>query len=143
MLSGMTTQVSCTACSDRGWKIVTRRGHVAAARFGMAESARQDCLYCEGPAALHQPEEMFEWEVFVASGAGEELGPCGSSSFQATAMDALRTAMRRLPADACVRGLITHKVYDFGMVADDWSRREIFRASLDVAGSVRFERVTS
>jgi hypothetical protein len=131
MLSGMTTQVSCTACSDRGWKIVTRRGHVAAARFGMAESARQ------------QPEEMFEWEVFVTSGAGEELGPCGSSSFQATAMDALRTAMRRLPADACVRGLITHKVYDFGMVADDWSRREIFRASLDVAGSVRFERVTS
>ena len=44
---------------------------------------------------------------------------------------------------ACVRGLITHKVYDFGMVADDWSRREIFRASLDLAGSVRFERVTS
>jgi hypothetical protein len=26
------------------------------------------------------------------------------------------------------------------MVADDWSRREIFRASLDVAGSARFEQ---
>jgi hypothetical protein len=109
----------------------------------MAESARENCIYCDGTGAPRTPTEMFDWEVFAAAGEGDELGASGSSSFQATAMDALRTAMRRMPDEAEVWGRIVHKVYDFGAVADDWSHREIFRAVMDQAGSVRFERVVS
>lgn len=139
MLSRMTTPVRCTECDGRGWKIVTRRGHVAASGFGLAASAREDCLHC--PTPTEAPHERFEWEVRVASVQGDALGPCGSSGFQATAMDELRKAMKAMPREAEFRGSIAHAVYDFGAGADCWSRREIFRAALDPAGSVRFERV--
>ncbi|MET9339348.1 hypothetical protein [Nonomuraea sp. NPDC003804] len=134
----MTEPVRCSECNGRGWKIATRRGHVAASRLGLATSVRQDCLYCEGAGV---PAERFEWEVFVGAKGGEALEASGTSPFQATAMDALRTAMRDLPANAW--GQIRHQVYDVGAVADDHSSRIIFRAFLDAAGSVRFERVTA
>ncbi|MFI6741882.1 hypothetical protein ACIBI9_54000 [Nonomuraea sp. NPDC050451] len=139
MLSGMTTPVRCTECEGRGWKIVTRRGHVAASGLGLAASAQEDCLHCPGPAETAQ--ERFEWEVRITSEQGEALGPCGSSAFQATAMDELRKAMRGMPGDAAIRGSIVHKVFDFGAGADGWSSRHIFRAYVDPAGSVLFERV--
>ncbi|MEV4108123.1 hypothetical protein [Nonomuraea sp. NPDC049695] len=139
MLSGMTTPVRCTECEGRGWKIVTRRGHVAASGLGLAASAQEDCLHCPGSAET--PQERFEWEVRITSEQGDALGPCGSSAFQATAMDELRKAMRGMPGDASIRGSIVHKVFDFGAGADGWSSRHIFRAYLDPAGSVLFERV--
>ncbi|MFB9630979.1 hypothetical protein [Nonomuraea helvata] len=135
----MTTPVRCTECEGRGWKIVTRRGHVAASGLGLAASAQEDCLYCPGPAET--PRERFEWEVRITSEQGNALGPCGSSAFQATAMDELRKAMRSMPGDASIRGSIVHKVFDFGAGADGWSSRHIFRAYLDPAGSVLFVRV--
>ncbi|MGV9382078.1 hypothetical protein ACWDRB_40140 [Nonomuraea sp. NPDC003707] len=135
----MTTPVRCTECEGRGWKIVTRRGHVAASGLGLAASAQEDCLHCPGPAET--PQERFEWEVRITSEQGEALGPCGSSAFQATAMDELRKAMRGMPGDASIRGNIVRKVFDFGAGADGWSSRHIFRAYLDPAGSVLFERV--
>ncbi|MEV6040295.1 hypothetical protein AB0L65_54945 [Nonomuraea sp. NPDC052116] len=135
----MTTPVRCTECDGRGWKIVTRRGHVTAAGVGLAASAREECLYCPTPAET--PHERFEWEVRVPSAQGEALGPCGSSAFQATAMDELRKAMRGMPRDVSIRGGIALMVYDFGAGDDGWSKREIFRACVDPAGSVRFERV--
>jgi hypothetical protein len=137
MLSGMTTPVRCTECDGRGWKIVTRRGHVAATGLGLAASAQEDCLHCPGPAET--PQERFEWEVRVPSEQGDALGSCGSSAFQATAMDELRKAMRGA-GDVSVRGLIVHKVFDFGAGPDALSSRHIFRAYLDPAGSVLFER---
>ncbi|MEU9835997.1 hypothetical protein AB0D67_31055 [Streptosporangium sp. NPDC048047] len=106
----------------------------------MEPSAREDCLYCDGPSHV---VEMFEWEVFLASEGTDELGPCGISSGQATAMDTLRATLRRLPPGAPAWGRITHRVYDFCTMPDDWSRRVIFRATLDAAGSVRFERTAS
>ncbi|MEU8109497.1 hypothetical protein AB0C18_37925 [Nonomuraea muscovyensis] len=135
----MTTPVRCTECEGRGWKIVTRRGHVAASGLGLAASAQEDCLYCPGPAET--PQERFEWEVRITSEQGDALGPCGSSAFQATAMDELRKAMRGLPCDGSIRGSIVHKVFDFGAGADGWSSRHIFRAYVDPAGSVLFERI--
>jgi hypothetical protein len=142
MLSGMTTPVRCTECDGRGWKIVTRRGHVAASTLGMASSAKEDCLYCDGADQGSALGELFEWEVHITAGHGEELGPCGATPFQATAMDELRKAMRGMPEGAAVRGRIVHSVYDIGAAPDDHSRREIFRASLDPAGMVRFTRVS-
>jgi hypothetical protein len=139
MLSGMTTPVRCTECDGRGWKIVTRRGHVTASGLGLAASTQEDCLYCPGPVEV--PQEGFAWEVLVQSEQGETSGPCGSSAFQATAMDELRKAMRAMPRGASIRGSIAHQVQDFGAGVDGWSRRELFRASVDPAGSVRFERV--
>ncbi|MBF8192169.1 hypothetical protein ITP53_42130 [Nonomuraea sp. K274] len=114
---------------------------MTASGLGLAASAQEDCLYCPGPAET--PHERFEWEVRVDAGQGEALGPCGSCAFQATAMDELRKAMRAMPRDAAIRGGIVHKVCDFGAGADGWSSREIFRASLDPAGAVRFERVAT
>ncbi|WP_235854558.1 hypothetical protein [Nonomuraea aridisoli] len=138
MLSGMTTPVRCTECEGRGWKIVTRRGHVTASGLGLAASAQEDCLHCAGPTET--PQERFEWEVRIPSEQGDALGPCGSSLFQATAMDELRKAMRNMPVGTPVRGSIVHKVFDFGASSDGWSSRQIFRAYLDPAGSVLFER---
>ncbi|MEV0594461.1 hypothetical protein [Nonomuraea cavernae] len=137
----MTTPVRCTECDGRGWKIVTRRGNAAAVVLGMASSAVTECLRCDGPERACSEGEVFEWEVRVSAGNGEELGACGSSPFQATAMDELRTAMRGMPVGAFVRGRITHSVYGPGAVPDEASRCEVFRAHLDPAGSVRFERV--
>ncbi|GAA2875286.1 hypothetical protein GCM10010517_36130 [Streptosporangium fragile] len=111
---------------------------MAAASLHMEASAREDCLYCDGAKQL---VEMFEWEVFLTAGGTDELGPCGISSGQATAMDTLRTTLRRMAAEATVWGRITHRVYDFGTVPDDWSRRVIFKATMDPAGEVRFERI--
>ncbi|MEV7804498.1 hypothetical protein AB0O28_16275 [Microbispora sp. NPDC088329] len=133
----MTTPVECTACDGRGWKIVTRRGQVAAVSLGLATSSREDCLYCDGGQV---PVEMFEWEVFLTDNGTDELGPCGTSAGQATSMDELRKALRRMDPARQPWGRITHRVYDFGTVPDDWSRRIIFRATLDAAGQVRFER---
>ncbi|WP_371781247.1 hypothetical protein [Streptosporangium subroseum] len=135
----MTTPVKCDECDGRGWKIVTRRGCVAAMGLHMELSAREDCLYCEG---TQQVVEMFEWEVFATAGI-DDLGPCGISSGQATAMDTLRTNLLRMAPNGVAWGRITHRIYDFGTVPDDWSRRVIFRATVDPAGSVRFKRVTS
>ncbi|YCK33219.1 hypothetical protein ACNF49_03665 [Actinomadura sp. ATCC 39365] len=57
-------------------------------------------------------------------------------------MDELRKAMRGMSEDAgAVLGRIVHSVYGLGAVRDETTRREIFRAYLDAAGSVRFERV--
>ncbi|MFB9472232.1 hypothetical protein ACFFR3_22200 [Nonomuraea salmonea] len=136
----MTTPVRCTECDGRGWKIVTRRGHVAATGLGLAASAQEDCLHCPGSAEA--PQERFEWEVRIPSEQGDALGPCGSSAFQATAMDELRKAMRSMPGDVPVRGCIVHKVFDFGAGPDASSSRHVFRAYLDPAGSVLFERIT-
>jgi hypothetical protein len=105
----------------------------------MELSAREDCLYCEG---TEQVVEMFEWEVFATAGI-DDLGSCGTSSGQAPSMDALRTALLRMAPNVTAWGRITHRVYDFGTVPDDWSRRVIFQATVDPAGSVRFKRVTS
>ncbi|MEV7012937.1 hypothetical protein [Streptosporangium sp. NPDC051022] len=85
---------------------------------------------------------MFEWEVFLTAGT-DRLGPCGTSSWQASSMDALRMALRKLAPNTDAWGRITHRVYDFGLLPDDWSRRVIFRATVDPAGSVRFKRVAS
>ncbi|WP_235558456.1 hypothetical protein [Sphaerimonospora mesophila] len=133
----MTAPVKCTACDGRGWKIVTRRGQVAATVLGLATSSREDCLYCDGGQL---PAEMFEWEVFQTIGGVEQLGACGTSNQQAASMDALRLALRRTAPEAQAWGHIIHRVYDFGTVPDDWSRKVIFRATLDAAGQVRFER---
>lgn len=138
ILCGMTRLVKCSECGGRGWKIVTRRGQVAAVALGAATSSREDCLYCEGGQLL---AEMFEWEVFVPVDGVDQLGPCGTSSGQATSMDRLREALRRIDPALKPWGRITHRVYDFGALPDDWSRRVVFRATLDPAGSVRFERV--
>jgi len=141
MLCRMTTPVRCTECDGRGWKIVTRRGNAAAVVLGMASSAVTECRRCDGPGRVCPEGEVFEWEVRVSAGHGEELGACGSSPFQATAMDELRKAMRGMPAGPSVRGLIARSVYGPGAVQDTMSRCEVFRARLDPAGSVRFERV--
>jgi hypothetical protein len=135
----MTTPVKCDECDGRGWKIVTRRGCVAAMGLHMELSAREDCLYCAGTERL---VEMFEWEVFTTPDGTDELGPCGISSGQATAMDTLRTMLLKVPLGIPAWGRITHRVYDFGTMPDDWSRRVIFRATVDPAGSVRFTRAT-
>ncbi|SDR05745.1 hypothetical protein [Thermostaphylospora chromogena] len=134
----MTSPVRCTACDGRGWKIVTRRGQVAATILGAAASSLEECLYCDGAESL---VEMFEWEVFLTADGTEEFGPCGTTSNQATAMDELRKALRRADPARRPWGRITHRVYEFGAVPDDWSRRVIFRACLDGAGQVRFVRV--
>jgi len=102
-------------------------------------SAHEDCIYCGGTEQL---VEMFEWEVFTTAGT-DELGPCGVSSGQATAMDTLRTEMRRMESPATVWGRISHRVRDFSAVQDDWSRQVLFHATVDPAGSVRFERQES
>ncbi|MBB2914816.1 hypothetical protein FHS43_006128 [Streptosporangium becharense] len=136
----MTTPVKCEECDGRGWKIVTRRGCVAATVLRMETSSREDCLYCDG---AEQVIEMFEWEVFLSANGTDQLGPCGTSSSQAASMDDLRMALRRLAANTGAWGRITHRLYDFGTVPDDWSRRVIFKATVDPAGSVRFERVAS
>ncbi|MEQ4720164.1 hypothetical protein [Nonomuraea sp. B19D2] len=107
----------------------------------MASSAKEDCLHCDGPDQGSALGELFEWEVRIITGQSDELGPCGASPFQATAMDELRKAMRSMPEGAAVRGRIVRSVYDIGTTPDDHSCREIFRASLDPAGMVRFERV--
>jgi hypothetical protein len=134
----MTRLVKCSQCSGRGWKIVTRRGHVAAAALGLATSSREECLYCEGGELL---AEMFDWEIFIPVDGVDQLGPCGTSAWQATSMDALRAALRRMDPAAKPWGRIIHRFYDFGVLPDEWSRRGIFHATLDPAGSVRFERV--
>lgn len=139
MLSGMTTPVTCTECEGRGWKIVTRRGNVAASGLGLAASAQEDCLFCDGPTET--PREGFEWEIRIRSESGETPGPSGWSAFQATAMDELRTAMRGMSRETVVQGIIRHTVFDFGAGEHPWTQREIFRANVDPAGSVRFERV--
>jgi hypothetical protein len=57
-------------------------------------------------------------------------------------MDELRKAMRDRSEDAsAVLGRIVRSVYGLGAVPDEATRREVFRAYLDAAGSVRFERV--
>lgn len=140
MLSGMTTPVRCTECEGRGWKIVTRRGHVAASGLGLAASTQEDCLYCAGPADT--PQEGFEWEIRILGEGGEMPGPGGWSAFQATSMDQLRTAMRGMPREISIKGSIRHKFYDFGAGENAWAQREIFLAYVDPAGAVRFERVS-
>ncbi|MEU4411393.1 hypothetical protein AB0F88_43410 [Streptosporangium sp. NPDC023963] len=132
----MTTPVKCDECDGRGWKIVTRRGHVATSFLGGAVSSQEDCLYCDGPEPI---VEMFEWEVFTSEGV-DRLGPCGTSSGQATSMDELRKALRRMEPQPALWGRITRRLYDFGMAPGDWSRQVIFHATVDLAGSVRFER---
>lgn len=88
--------------------------------------------------------EMFEWEVLLpAEDGGERLGPCGSNSGQATAMDELRKALRRTDPGQNARGRIVRRVFDFGVAIDDWRREVIFEAVVDLAGSVRFTRVES
>ncbi|WP_433500208.1 hypothetical protein ACQP1K_07850 [Sphaerimonospora sp. CA-214678] len=133
----MTPAVKCTACDGRGWKIVTRRGQVAAAVLGLATSSREDCLYCDGGQL---PAEMYEWEVYSLINGAPQLGPCGTSVGQATCMDELRKTLRRLNPETQPYGRIIHRVYEFGALPDDWSRKVIFRATLDAAGQVRFER---
>jgi hypothetical protein len=141
MLFGMTEAVRCNACGGRGWKIVTRRGNVAASMLGAAHSSREDCLHCDGPAPM---PEMFEWEVILPTGdGGERLGPCGSNSGQATAMDELRKALRSMDPGQNARGRIVRRVFDFGVFMDDWRREVIFEAVVDLAGSVRFTQVES
>lgn len=115
---------------------MTRRGRVAAVVLQEAVSSVEDCLYCDGPEEV---AEMFEWETFATEGT-DDLRACGTSSGQATSMDMLRTALLRLDSPTAW-GRITHRVYDFGIVPDDWSRRVIFRATVDPSGSVRFERI--
>ncbi|MFB4288968.1 hypothetical protein ACBI99_15095 [Nonomuraea sp. ATR24] len=139
MLTGMTTPVRCTECEGRGWKIVTRRGHVTASGLGLAASAQEDCLSCTGTPET--PREGFSWAIRVLTENGEVAGPMGWSAFQATAMDELRTAMRAMPREASIQGSIRHTFYDFGAGESAQSQREIFRAYVDPAGSVRFERV--
>ncbi|MFF0867902.1 hypothetical protein ACFYUV_39505 [Nonomuraea sp. NPDC003560] len=56
-------------------------------------------------------------------------------------MDELRKAMRGMSDAGAVLGRIVHSVHGLGAVPDETTRREIFRAYLDAAGSVRFERV--
>ncbi|GLW10327.1 hypothetical protein Misp01_54550 [Microtetraspora sp. NBRC 13810] len=105
--------------------------------LGEATSSQEDCVYCDGPDPV---VEMFEWEVFVTIDGVDEIGPCGTSSGQATSMDALRMALRRTDLGGKPWGRITHRIYEFGTFPDDWSRRVIFHATLDPAGSVRFKR---
>ncbi|MGW7483482.1 hypothetical protein ACWGH8_33415 [Nonomuraea muscovyensis] len=109
--------------------------------LGVASSAQAECDHCDGAEHAPPAGEVFEWEVRVGAGAADELEACGSSPFQATAMDELRKAMRGMPAGAPVHGRITLSVYGLGAVVDEASRRKVFRAYLDPAGSVRFERV--
>ncbi|MET8000984.1 hypothetical protein [Nonomuraea glycinis] len=137
----MTTPVRCTDCDGRGWKIVTRRGHVTASGLGLATSAQEDCLHCVGPTEM--PREGFEWKFRIQTESGETPGLSGWSAFQATAMDELRTAMRGMPREFAIQGIIQHKFYDFGAGESGWTQREIFRAYVDPAGSVRFERVSA
>ncbi|MEV4105546.1 hypothetical protein AB0J42_35335 [Nonomuraea sp. NPDC049649] len=136
----MTTPVKCTACDGRGWKIVTRRGRVTATMMREATSSQEDCVYCdEGQLFV----EMFEWETFLTGTGTDERGPCGASSGQATSMDELRKALRRMDPDSEPWGRITHRISDFSAFPDNSSRRVIFLATLDPAGSVRFERVSA
>ncbi|MER7506653.1 hypothetical protein AB0L05_41640 [Nonomuraea pusilla] len=137
----MTTPVRCEECDGRGWKIVTRRGNVAAAALGMASSVVVECLHCDGTEQTSPEGEVFEWEVRIDAGAGDELGASGFSPFQATAMDELRKAMRTAPDGVFVYGRIILRLSGVGDASGEVSRREVFRASLDPAGSVRFERV--
>ncbi|MEO3795798.1 hypothetical protein ABGB14_36800 [Nonomuraea sp. B10E15] len=139
MLTGMTTPVRCTECEGRGWKIVTRRGHVTASGLGLAASAQEDCRSCTGSSETLR--EGFSWAVRILTENGEIVGPSGWSGFQATAMDELRTAMRAMSREAAVRGSIWHTFHDFGAGESAQAQREIFRAYVDPAGSVRFERV--
>ncbi|MDF5753035.1 hypothetical protein [Spongiactinospora sp. TRM90649] len=116
-----------------------RRGSVGAASLGIAPSSREDCLYCDGPA--EHPCEMFEWEVQVIVGNPVGLGACGASSGHATAMDALRTALRKLDPETVAWGRIIHRVYEFGAAPDGWRRQVIFHASRGPAGTVVFDRI--
>ncbi|GLX96764.1 hypothetical protein [Herbidospora sp. NBRC 101105] len=133
----MTKPEKCTACDGRGWKIVTLRGAVTATAIGQGNSSREDCLCCDGPPS---PVEMFEWETFKTLGSTNEPGACGTTSGQASTMDALRTALRKMNStDAW--GQITLRVHDFNVLPDNWSRNLIFTATVDSAGTVHFERV--
>ncbi|RJL31811.1 hypothetical protein [Bailinhaonella thermotolerans] len=83
----------------------------------------------------------FEWEVFYSHQGEQKLGPCGVNVFQATAMDQLRTALRRFPPDAEAWGRICKRVYDHNAFPPECSRYEVWRAELDAAGSVRWQIV--
>ncbi|MEU8268825.1 hypothetical protein AB0B89_16835 [Sphaerisporangium sp. NPDC049002] len=133
----MTNPIKCSDCDGRGWKIVTRLGHAAAAVLGEATSSQEDCLHCDGPQPV---VEMFDWEVFLTVDGEQQPGPCGTTSGQATSMDALRSALRRMDLATAPRGRIMHRVHDFGAFPDDWARRVIFRATVDPAGTVQFIR---
>ncbi|WP_232320029.1 hypothetical protein [Herbidospora daliensis] len=133
----MTTPVKCEACDGRGWKIVTRRGQATARLLGLETSAPEDCLFCDGPL---QMSEMYEWEVFHSIGGTDRIGPCGTTSQQASSMDELRAALRQTPADVSVWGRIKRRAYRFGFVQDDRDCEVLFHATLDGAGQVRFER---
>ncbi len=112
---------------------------MAAAGLGLAASAQEDCLHCDGPTET--PQEGFEWEIRILGENGETPGLSGWTTFQATAMDELRTAMRSMERETPIKGIIRHRVYDFGVGGHTWTLREIFRAYVDPAGAVRFDRV--
>ncbi|RJL33088.1 hypothetical protein [Bailinhaonella thermotolerans] len=86
--------------------------------------------------------EVYEWEVLVSRGPGpEELGPCGTSRFQAIAVAQVTGQLRDLPAGTRARARIRRRLFTFAVPPREEPTREILTAELGADGIVIWTQV--